>query len=41
MIEKIKNFKDIILSENQTIHEAVLILKKALQILIKNKNNNS
>ena len=42
MIEKIKNFKDIILSENQTIHEAVLILqKKALQILlIKNKNNN-
>ena len=43
MIKKIKNFKDIILSENKTIHEAILILqKKALQILlIQNKNNDS
>ena len=41
MIEKIKNFKDIILNENKTIHEAILVLqKKALQILlIKNKKN--
>lgn len=41
MIKKIKNFKDIILSENKTIHDAILILqKKALQILlVKNKNN--
>ena len=28
MIEKIKNFKDIILNENKTIHEAILVLQK-------------
>ena len=41
MIKKIKNFKDIVLNEDKTIHEAIRVLqKKALQILlIKSKNN--
>ncbi len=41
MLEKIINYKDIILGEHKTIQEAIILLqKKALQILlIKNKNN--
>ena len=40
MIEKIKNFKDIILNEDKTIHESILVLQKNnLKILIIKKHN--